>query len=125
MIADGDIVLFRFPQTDLSRGKLRPALLLKRTPGEYPDWLVCMISTRLEQGIENFDLILKTSDPDFDQTGLKKDSLFRISRLAIVDENMFEGKLGSISTAKLDNIQERLCSWLRSKRTNPPQSGRP
>ena len=40
----GQIVLFRFPRTDLGEGKLRPALLLARLPGEYDDWLICMIS---------------------------------------------------------------------------------
>jgi len=36
----GQIVLFRFPQTDLAVGKLRPALLLGRLPGGYDDWLI-------------------------------------------------------------------------------------
>jgi mRNA interferase MazF len=35
----GQIVLFRFPHTDLEEGKLRPALLLARLPDEYDDWL--------------------------------------------------------------------------------------
>ena len=39
----GQTVLFRFPQTDLEEGKLRPALLLGRLPGEYDDWLICPI----------------------------------------------------------------------------------
>ena len=43
----GQIVLFRFPQTDLEEGKLRPALLLNKVPGEYDDWLICMISSQL------------------------------------------------------------------------------
>jgi mRNA interferase MazF len=33
----GQIVLFRFPQTDLEEGKLRPALLLGRLPGEHDE----------------------------------------------------------------------------------------
>ncbi len=41
----GQIVLFRFLQTDLEKGKLRPALLLEKLPGEYDDWLICMISS--------------------------------------------------------------------------------
>ena len=35
----GQVVLFRFPHADLEEGKLRPALLLRRLPGEYDDWL--------------------------------------------------------------------------------------
>lgn len=36
----GQVVLFRFPQIDLEGGKLRPALLLGKLPGEYDDWLI-------------------------------------------------------------------------------------
>lgn len=35
----GQIVLFRFPRTDLGEGKLRPVLLLGKLPGEYDGWL--------------------------------------------------------------------------------------
>ncbi len=42
----GQIAIFRFPQTDLEEGKLRPALLLGKLPGEYDDWLICMISSQ-------------------------------------------------------------------------------
>jgi len=47
----GQIVLFRFPQTDLEEGKLRPALLLGQLPGEYDDWLICMISSQIRHQV--------------------------------------------------------------------------
>ncbi|OPY67119.1 MAG: hypothetical protein A4E57_02489 [Syntrophorhabdaceae bacterium PtaU1.Bin034] len=49
MIAEGQTVLFRFPQTDQQEGKLRPALVIRKVPDRYEDWLVCMISSRVEQ----------------------------------------------------------------------------
>jgi mRNA interferase MazF len=70
MIAAGDIVLFRFPQTDLRIGKLRPALLLKELPGGFDDWLVCMISSQMHQEIPGLDLTLLPGTPDFAATGL-------------------------------------------------------
>jgi len=33
MIAEGQIVLFRFPQTDQTKGKLRLALVIRQLPG--------------------------------------------------------------------------------------------
>jgi len=33
----GQVVAFRFPQTDLEKGKLRPALLLAKLPNEYDE----------------------------------------------------------------------------------------
>ena len=35
MIREGQVVLFRFPQTDQVSGKLRPALVLRRLPGPH------------------------------------------------------------------------------------------
>ena len=37
MIEEGQIVLFRFPQSDFRRGKVRPALVIRRLPGDYDD----------------------------------------------------------------------------------------
>jgi mRNA interferase MazF len=51
MIEAGDIVLLRFPQTELRIGKLRPALLLKALPGGFDDWVVCMSSSKMHQEI--------------------------------------------------------------------------
>lgn len=66
----GQVVVFRFPQTDLEEGKLRPALLLGKLPGEYDDWLICMISSQTHQYITGFDENVNDSDEDFEQSGL-------------------------------------------------------
>ena len=46
MIKEGQIVLFRFPQTGQSTGRARPALVLRQLPGPYNDWMICMVSTQ-------------------------------------------------------------------------------
>ena len=51
----GQIVLFQFPQTDLEEGKFRPALLLGKLPGEYDDWVICMISSQTRHYVSGFD----------------------------------------------------------------------
>ena len=43
MISAGDILAFRFPQSDLIEGKLRPALAIKKIEGNFDDWLVCSV----------------------------------------------------------------------------------
>ena len=77
------IVLFRFPHTDLTQGKLRPALLLGRLPGPYDDWLVCMVSSQTQHYVQGFDEIIQTDDLDFASSGLKTPSVIRIARLAV------------------------------------------
>ncbi len=81
----GKIILFRFPQTDQLSGKLRPALVLRKLPGKYDDWLICMISTQLAQQINGLDDSIKPEDKDFKDSGLKAPSLFRITRIAVVE----------------------------------------
>jgi len=114
VIQEGSIVLFRFPQTDQSRGKLRPALVLRKLPGKYDDWLICMISTQLAQQVDGLDEQIREDDQDFKNSGLKVPSLFRVSRLAVVEESIFLGMIGSISRARLSRIKTVLSDWIKS-----------
>jgi mRNA interferase MazF len=81
----GQIVLFTFPQADLTHGKSRPALLLGRLPGPYDDWLMCMISSQTRHYVEGFDEIISEDAPDFATSGLKTASVIRVGRLAVVE----------------------------------------
>jgi len=112
MIQPGQIVLFRFPQTDLQEGKMRPALLLAKVPGRFDDWLVCAISTQLHQYTPDFDEIVRESDDDFRESGLKAESLFRVGRLGVIDASIFEGAIGQISSERYHRIRSRLSKWL-------------
>jgi mRNA interferase MazF len=112
VISSGQIVLFRFPQTDQSKGKLRPALILCPLPGQYDDWLVCMISSQLEQAIPDFDETITPEDTDFKQSGLKLPSLIRISRIAVVSGDVLLGKVGQLDTQRLIRIRQKLSDWI-------------
>lgn len=108
----GQIVLFRFPQTSLEEGKLRPALLLARLPGEYDDWLICMISSQLRHYVADFDELVQTSDADFAESGLKVPSVIRVGRLAVATGELLLGAIGQISSERLERIKKRLAEWL-------------
>ena len=108
----GQIILFRFPQTDLKEGKLRPALLIGKTPSEYDDWLVCMISSQTRHYLPEFDEIISQDDPDFAQSGLKVSSVIRVGRLAVIDGEILLGAVGLIPPERLRRIKERLANWL-------------
>jgi mRNA interferase MazF len=113
MIAEGQIVLFKFLHTDNTDGKLRPALVLRQLPGEYKDWLICMISSQLDQKIPNFDEMVSPEDSDFQQTGLKLPSIIRISRLAVTSEDILIGKLGEVDSHRLRRIKQMLSHWIQ------------
>ena len=111
----GQVVLFQFPQTDLEKGKLRPALLLGKLPGEYDDWLICMISSQTHQYVAGFDEIVKEGDTDFEQSGLKVTSVIRVGRLAVVAGEILLGAIGEISSERLSRVKQNLSEWLRER----------
>jgi mRNA interferase MazF len=100
----GQVILFRFPQADLKEGKLRPALLLGRLPGEYEDW-ICMISSQLHHYVADFDELVQASDADFAESGLKVPRVIRVGRLAVVADEILLGAIGQISRDRLGRIK--------------------
>lgn len=116
MIAEGQVVLLQFPHTDQANGKFRPALVLRPLPGRYRDWLICMISSQLDQEIGGIDEVVDQRAADFLQSGLKLASVIRITRLAVVSEGIFLGRLGQIAPERLGRIQRKLADWLLADR---------
>jgi mRNA interferase MazF len=108
----GQVVLFRFPHADLEAGKLRPAVLLGQLPGEYDDWLICMISSQLHHYIPGFDEVVQESDPDFMASGLKVASVIRVGRLAVVQGSLLLGAVGQVAPERLQRIKSHLAEWL-------------
>ena len=96
----GDIVLIKFPFTDLSGNKLRPAVILAVTE---MDLTVCFITTQL-QWLEVTDVQLKSNSSN----GLKKPSLIRTSKIATLDKTLATGLLGKLSTNELGDLNDKL-----------------
>lgn len=111
---EGQVVLFKFPQTDQPVGKLRPALVLRKLPGPYNDWLICMVSSQVQQQISEFDEMIVEQDFDYKLSGLKKPSIIRIGRLAVVEQAMLLGTIGEIDSARLKRIKSKLAAWLEN-----------
>ena len=116
MVQEGQIVLFAFPQPDQEAGKLRPALVLRALPGTHGDWLICMISSQLHHEVAHLDEVIRDSDPDFTQTGLKATSLIRVTRIAVVSSDLFKGSIGKVGDRRLERIRNRLADWLRASK---------
>ena len=108
----GQIVLVPFPYTDLTGAKLRPVLMVRRASRRYDDWLVCMVSSQLQQAEPDLDEILRQEESDFLATGLKASSVIRLSRLAVVDGGMLIGCIGEIGGDRLNLLRRRLATWL-------------
>ena len=103
---EGEIILANLPQSD-GNFKLRPVLLLKQLPG-YNDFLVCGISTQLQQLIKDFDELIDEKNNNFYQTGLRQSSIIRLGFLAVISNNKIVGSIGRIH----NNLLERLAKYL-------------
>ncbi len=108
---EGDVVLAALPQSD-GQTKLRPVLLLRQLPPPYNDFLACGISTQIHQKIENFDELLTNEDDDFNNSGLLKESIIRLSFLTVVPSNILAGTIGKISESRNKKLLKRLSDYL-------------
>jgi len=100
----GTIVLVKFPFTDYTSDKLRPALII--SINNKKDICVAFISSVISTKIDETDYLITSKNKFFKTTGLKKDSVFRMGKIATLDKQIIIGKLGSISKEleiELDN----------------------
>ena len=102
----GTIVLVRFPFTDYTSEKLRPALII--SVGNKTDVCVAFISSVVPLELEKTDYILTKDDKNFPLTGLKKDSVFRMNKIATLDRRIILGKLGAVSGDLLKILDKKL-----------------
>ena len=102
---NGDIVLIPFPFTDLTGNKNRPAIILVDT---LEDVTVAFISTQIHWKIET-DILLQPGS----QSGLKKESLIRLSKLATIDKRLILGRLGTIDNSTLKLVNKNLKKILK------------
>ena len=96
MFAFGSIVLTRFPFTDLSGDKRRPALVVSRDNHRRADLVVCFITSVPRTGPDMAPLVPTPG------TGLKAPSVVRFDKLATLDPTVITGKLGDAPAAWLD-----------------------
>jgi len=108
---EGDVLLASLPQRD-GTVKDRPALYLKSMP-PFQDYLVCGISTQIQQAVPDLDEIIAPADVDFRTSGLKAASLIRLGYLAVLSRSELKGRIGSISSARRKRLLTRLSDFLR------------
>ncbi len=110
VITRGSVVLVRYPFTDLSGSKVRPAILL--TPdtllNRIGDVLCLFISSVMPADLLPTDFILDTNHPAFSGTGLKYRSIFRTHKLALLEKSLVARTLGKVNDELMEEINQRL-----------------
>jgi mRNA interferase MazF len=107
---EGNIILTAILQADGQR-KNRPALVLREMP-KYGDLLICGISTQIQQYLPNFDEIIKPEDVDFKDSGLVRESVIRLTFLAVIPKSEVIGSIGSISPERHLRLLSNLSNYL-------------
>jgi mRNA interferase MazF len=101
----GDVVLIKFPFTDLSGSKLRPAVVLFDS-GNY---LIVAFITGVLAVKSIGDISLKRNGTN----GLKKDSVLKLSKLATLIKDLVAGKIGVFSDEEITEINRVLREMLQ------------
>ena len=96
----GDIFLLKFPFTDGSSFKRRPAVIIQDS--RDGDIIVCRITSQIYQ--TNYDILIK----EWRESGLKLPSIIRIHKIATLDKNLVELKIGEINIELKERIKEIL-----------------
>jgi mRNA interferase MazF len=93
----GSIVLTRFPFTDLSGSKVRPALVVSRDNARRSDIVVAFITSNAQfVGAPDTLAISPTA-----ANGLKVHSVVRFDKVVTLENRIIVGKLGNAGTAFL------------------------
>ena len=118
----GDVILISFPFTDLTSMKVRPTIvissdLLNRSS---QDITVSFISSVIPSQIESTDFLITSSESDFQITGLKKNSVFKMAKIVTLSKNLVQRKIGKVSDRikrELDNrLKEALGLYMQSRK---------
>jgi mRNA-degrading endonuclease toxin of MazEF toxin-antitoxin module len=94
----GSIVLTRFPFTNLSGGKVRPALVVSRDNARRCDVVLAFITSRVAASGIPDSLPIQPSPAN----GLKVPSLVRFDKLVTLESRVIVGKIGDAEPAFLD-----------------------
>ena len=99
----GEIWLVRFPFSDLTSVKVRPAFVLAT---HRQDAIILGIFSKIppEPFISTW-LLIDASYPNFTQTGLIKSSLLRAEKIATAHQSTFQKQLGSLPSDLSKQVQ--------------------
>ena len=109
LLAAGSVVLVRFPFSDLSQSKLRPAVVLADCG--RGDWLLCQITSNPYSDSRAVQL----ADSDFRTGSLRVTSYARPAKLFTAHHTLIATDIGILQDASLKRITDVVVHLLQSK----------
>jgi len=101
----GEIVLIQFPFTNLTESKIRPALALSE---KGDDVIVIGIFSKVPEVLEESWFRVEETAPWFIQTGLKKTSVIKTEKIAVIHKSLVKKKIGSLPDDELIPVKEKI-----------------
>ena len=89
----GDIVLVNFPFTDLLSSKVRPAII---TTVKGEDVIILGIFSKIPEKMNDSYFVMDETDEYFTKTGLKKRSVIKTEKIAVIHSSIIKRPLGSL-----------------------------
>lgn len=105
--AAGSVVLLPFPFSDLSRTKLRPAVVL--ADAGRGDWILCQITSK--PYADASAVLLR--DPDFSAGSLQLDSYARPGKLFTAHQSLLAAEAGKLKPESRDKVISALVRLLQ------------
>ena len=105
----GDVVLISFPFTDLTSLKVRPALVISNDSynGIQNDIVLLLITSKVSRVTQD-DYLLKATNTEFKETGLRQTSVFRVGKIQTLNKTLLVSRLGFVGPCILVEIENRL-----------------
>jgi mRNA interferase MazF len=98
--AAGQVVLVPFPSSDLTRTKMRPAVVLADAGRD--DWILCQITSNPYGDVRSVSLTTK----DFSQGSLRVSSYARPGKLFTANQSLIAENIGQLNQRVTNNLLE-------------------
>lgn len=105
----GSVILIPFPFSDLSKSKLRPAVVL--APSGKGDWILCQITSK--QYIDQ--KAVEISEKDFQTGSLRVTSFARPGKLFTANNSLIISEVGKLKGNILDSLIMAVIEILKSE----------
>ena len=109
LFESGELVVIPFPYSDLSKSKLRPALILVDLNND--DFIMVQITSKSYDDIYSIQL----SNEDLDYGFLKFDSFIKYSKVFTSNSNIILKKIGKLKEIKYNEVIHELVKLFKVK----------
>ncbi len=103
----GELVVIPFPFSDLSKSKMRPALLIADSKND--DFIMIQITSKSYDDIYSIQI----SNKDLDYGSLNFDSYIKYSKVFTANSNIISKRIGKLKRNKLNKVINELVKLLK------------